>query len=48
MANIKLLTLCGGSPIIHQINLLEQAPYIVVGTGRVLDHLNRNTLSVEV
>jgi ATP-independent RNA helicase DbpA len=48
MANIKLLTLCGGSPIIHQINSLEQAPHIVVGTpGRVLDHLNRNTLSVE-
>ncbi|HNL79803.1 MAG TPA: DEAD/DEAH box helicase, partial [Agitococcus sp.] len=30
MANIKLLTLCGGSPIIHQINSLEQAPHIVV------------------
>lgn len=48
MANIKLLTLCGGSPIIHQVNSLEQAPHIVVGTtGRILDHLNRNTLSVE-
>ena len=48
MANVKLLTLCGGSPIIHQVNSLEQAPHIVVGTtGRILDHLNRNTLSVE-
>lgn len=48
MANIKLLTLCGGSPIIHQINSLEQAPHIVVGTpGRVLDHLNRDTLLVD-
>jgi len=48
MPNIKLLTLCGGSPIIHQINSLEQAPHIVVGTpGRVLDHLNRDTLYVD-
>ncbi|HQV81207.1 MAG TPA: ATP-dependent RNA helicase DbpA [Agitococcus sp.] len=48
MPNVKLLTLCGGSPIIHQINSLEQAPHIVVGTpGRVLDHLNRDTLYVD-
>lgn len=47
MANIKLLTLCGGTPIGHQINSLEQAPHIVVGTtGRVLDHLQRNTLAL--
>ena len=30
--NIKLLTLCGGVPIIHQLTSLEQAPHIVVGT----------------
>ncbi len=48
MANVKLLTLCGGSPIIHQVNSLEQAPHIVVGTtGRIMDHLNRNTLCLD-
>nr|HQV23332.1 ATP-dependent RNA helicase DbpA [Agitococcus sp.] len=47
MPNIKLLTLCGGTAIGHQINSLEQAPHIVVGTtGRVLDHLHRNTLAL--
>ena len=46
--NIKLLTLCGGVPIIHQLTSLEQAPHIVVGTpGRVLDHLTRDTLYVD-
>ena len=46
--NIKLLTLCGGVPIIHQLTSLEQAPHIVVGTpGRVLDHLTRDTLYLD-
>lgn len=45
--NIKLSTLCGGSPIIHQLTSLEQAPHIVVGTpGRILDHLTRGSLSL--
>lgn len=45
--NIKLLTLCGGTPIAAQLTSLEQAPQIVVGTaGRIVDHLGRNSLSL--
>jgi ATP-independent RNA helicase DbpA len=46
--NIKILTLCGGSPMRPQITSLEHGAHIVVGTpGRVLDHLSRETLSLE-
>lgn len=49
MPNIKLLTLCGGVPLRHQLASLEQhAPHIVVGTpGRVKDHLKRNSLNLK-
>lgn len=49
MPNIKLLTLCGGVPLRHQLASLEQhAPHIVVGTpGRIKDHLNRNSLNLK-
>jgi ATP-independent RNA helicase DbpA len=47
MANLRVLTLCGGVPIKGQLVSLEVAPHIVVGTpGRIVDHLERGTLNV--
>ncbi len=46
--NIKTLTLCGGVPIRNQLASLAHGAHIVVGTpGRILDHLQRETLSLE-
>ena len=46
--NIKVLTVCGGSPIGPQIGSLEHGVHIVVGTpGRVEDHLRKQTLSLD-
>lgn len=46
--NIKVLTLCGGTPFGPQVGSLESGVHIVVGTpGRVEDHLRRNTLKVD-
>lgn len=46
--NIKILTLCGGQPMGHQIDSLVHAPHIVVGTpGRIQDHLRRKSLSLD-
>jgi ATP-dependent RNA helicase DbpA len=46
--NIKTLTLCGGTPIRNQLASLSHGAHIVVGTpGRILDHLSRDTLSLE-
>jgi len=43
--NIKILTLCGGSPMRPQIASLEHGCHIAVGTpGRIMDHLERGTL----
>lgn len=43
--NLKILTLCGGTPISPQVLSLEHGAHIIVGTpGRVLDHLTRKTL----
>jgi ATP-independent RNA helicase DbpA len=45
--NVKVLTLCGGSPIGLQIKSLSQGTHIIVGTpGRVADHLRKNTLKL--
>jgi ATP-independent RNA helicase DbpA len=45
--NIKILTLCGGSTMRPQIASLEHGAHIVVGTpGRIMDHLDRNTLEL--
>ena len=45
--NIKVLTLCGGTPFGPQVGSLEHGAHIVVGTpGRILDHLNKATLSL--
>jgi ATP-independent RNA helicase DbpA len=46
--NIKILTLCGGAPIRNQLASLSHGAHIVVGTpGRILDHLQRETLTLE-
>ena len=48
IGNIKILTLCGGTPFGPQAASLEQGVHIVVGTpGRVRDHLQRGTLSLD-
>lgn len=46
--NIKVLTLCGGVSIGPQIGSLEHGAHIIVGTpGRLLDHIRKQTLSLE-
>ena len=46
--NIKVVTLCGGSPLRGQAASLEHGAHIAVGTpGRVLDHLFRETLNLD-
>ncbi|WP_439100905.1 ATP-dependent RNA helicase DbpA [Congregibacter sp.] len=48
MANIKLVTLCGGKPFGPQVGSLEHGAHIVVGTpGRIQDHLGRDTLTLD-
>ena len=45
--NIKVLTLCGGTPFRPQAGSLEHGAHIIVGTpGRVEDHLRKGTLSL--
>lgn len=40
--NIKIITLCGGTPIMPQVRSLEHGANIIVGTpGRVKDHIER-------
>ncbi|MDR3426573.1 ATP-dependent RNA helicase DbpA [Silvimonas sp.] len=47
MDNIKIVTLCGGTPMGPQIGSLEHGAHIVVGTpGRLHDHLFRETLDL--
>ena len=42
VANIKLVSLCGGKPFGPQKATLQHGAHIVVGTpGRILDHLQR-------
>lgn len=45
--NMKVLTLCGGSPMGPQIGSLAHGAHIVVGTpGRIMDHLFKRRLSL--
>jgi ATP-independent RNA helicase DbpA len=45
--NIKVLTLCGGTPLGPQIGSLEHGAHIIVGTpGRIMDHLFRQRLDL--
>ncbi|MCP4090787.1 MAG: ATP-dependent RNA helicase DbpA [Gammaproteobacteria bacterium] len=47
LANVKVLTLTGGSPFGPQAGSLEHGAHIVVGTpGRVDDHLRKGTLKL--
>lgn len=46
--NIKILTLCGGSPIGPQLSSLAQGAHIIVGTpGRIDDHLRKQSLNLK-
>jgi len=46
--NIKVLTLCGGTPMGPQIGSLEHGAHIVVGTpGRIEDHLRKGRLNLD-
>lgn len=46
--NIKILTLCGGTPMRPQIASLERGAHIVVGTpGRLRDHISRQTINLD-
>lgn len=46
-ANVKVLTLCGGTPVGPQIGSLEHGAHIIVGTpGRIEDHLRKRTLDL--
>jgi len=48
IANTKITTLCGGTPIVPQTASLEHHPHIVVGTpGRILKHLQKGSLNLE-
>lgn len=45
--NIKVLTLCGGTPFGPQIGSLEHGAHIIVGTpGRVEEHIRKGTLDL--
>ena len=45
--NVKVVTLCGGVALRGQVQSLEHGADIVVGTpGRILDHLERSSLSL--
>ncbi|MGQ4002786.1 ATP-dependent RNA helicase DbpA [Francisellaceae bacterium CB299] len=46
--NIKILTLCGGTAFRPQEDSLRHEAHIIVGTpGRVLKHLDKNTLNLK-
>ncbi|MFH0474474.1 ATP-dependent RNA helicase DbpA [Kluyvera ascorbata] len=48
LPNIKVLTLCGGQPFGAQRDSLQHAPHIIVATpGRLLDHLQKGTVSLD-
>ncbi|HWH74803.1 MAG TPA: ATP-dependent RNA helicase DbpA [Methylibium sp.] len=46
--NIKVLTLCGGATMRPQLASLAHGAHVVVGTpGRILDHLERESLALD-
>jgi len=48
LPNIKIITLCGGTPFGPQAASLEQGAHVIVGTpGRIQDHLARGTLALD-
>lgn len=47
LENLKVLTLCGGTPMGPQISSLTHGAQVIVGTpGRVMDHLHKRRLDV--
>ncbi len=47
--NIKILTLCGGSPMRPQIQSLYHGAHVIVGTpGRIQDHIGKDTLNLKM
>jgi ATP-independent RNA helicase DbpA len=45
--NVKVMTLCGGSPFRVQADSLEHGAHILVGTpGRIEDHLRKSTVDL--
>jgi ATP-independent RNA helicase DbpA len=47
LGNIKVVTLCGGSPIRPQVESLKFGAHVAVGTpGRLMDHIERNTVDL--
>ncbi len=48
VGNVKILTLCGGTPFRHQADSLAHGAHIIVGTpGRIEDHLRKKTLDLD-
>jgi ATP-independent RNA helicase DbpA len=48
VGNIKVVTLCGGVALRGQTLTLEHGAHVVVGTpGRIMDHLERGSLSLQ-
>ncbi|MEI8093617.1 MAG: ATP-dependent RNA helicase DbpA [Spirochaetales bacterium] len=48
VANLKVVTLCGGVPVKGQLDSLAHGAHVVVGTpGRILDHLRRGSLNLD-
>ena len=46
--NVKIVSLCGGSPIKAQANSLQYGAHIIVGTpGRIEEHLRRESLETD-
>lgn len=46
--NIKVVTLCGGVAMRGQVASLDNGAHVVVGTpGRIMDHLERQTLALD-
>jgi len=46
---VKMMSVYGGASIGHQIKQIKQGAQIVVGTpGRMLDHINRGTLKLNI
>ncbi|GGX89445.1 ATP-dependent RNA helicase [Litchfieldella qijiaojingensis] len=47
LANVKVLTLCGGAPFGPQLGSLAHGAHVIVGTpGRVEEHLRKGSLSL--
>lgn len=47
IANVKVITACGGTPLRPQADSLKHGAHIVVGTpGRVVDHLEKETIDL--